>query len=101
MEKYWSGQGLLLWKDPLNLPDNISPGSRGPHVKRLQSLLEEAGAFDKPLTGVYDQDTRLAVRGFQSSKGIKEDGIAGNQTLMLLYRSVDRFEVPTLTGGRK
>lgn len=101
LEKYWSGQGLLLWKDPLNLPDNISAGSRGPHVRRLQDLLREAGAFDKSLTGVYDQDTRLAVREFQSSRGIREDGIAGNQTLMLLYRSVDRFEVPRLTGGRK
>ncbi len=100
-ERYWSGQGFLLWKDPLNLPDHISPGSRGPHVKQLQDLLREAGAFDKPLTGVYDQDTRMAVREFQSSRGIKEDGIAGNQTLMLLYRSVDRFEVPRLTGERK
>lgn len=101
LEKYWSGQGLLLWKDPLNLPDSISPGSRGPHVKQLQNLLREAGAFDKTSTGVYDRDTRLAVREFQSSMGIKEDGIAGNQTLMLLYRSVDRFEVPRLTGGQK
>jgi murein L,D-transpeptidase YcbB/YkuD len=53
------------------------------------------------LTGVYDDDTLSAVKEFQTSRGIKSDGIAGDQTLMLLYRSIDRFEVPRLTGGRK
>jgi murein L,D-transpeptidase YcbB/YkuD len=43
----------------------------------------------------------LAVKEFQSSKGIEQDGIVGGQTLMLLYRSIDRFGVPRLTMGRK
>jgi murein L,D-transpeptidase YcbB/YkuD len=41
------------------------------------------------------------VKEFQSSRGIKEDGIVGAQTLMLLYASIDRFQVPKLTTGRK
>ncbi len=101
LEKHWSGQGFLLWKDPLNLLISISPGSRGDHIKRLQGLLKEAGVYSRPLTGVYDGDTLSAVKGFQSSRGIEQDGIVGGQTLMLLYRSVDRFEVPSLTVGRK
>jgi general secretion pathway protein A len=101
IEKHWSGQGFLLWKDPLNLPTSMSPGAEGGDIKRLQILLKEAGAYSRPLTGVYDRDTLLAIKEFQSSRGIEQDGIVGGQTLMLLYRSIGRFEVPRLTVGRK
>ena len=101
LEKHWSGRGFLLWKDPLNLLTSISPGARGVHIERLQGLLREAGVYGRPLTGIYDGDTLSAVKEFQSSKGIEQDGIVGGQTLMLLYRSIDRFEVPRLTVGRK
>jgi general secretion pathway protein A len=101
LEKHWSGNGFLLWKDPLNLLTRISPGAKGDPIKRLQALLKEAGAYTMPLTGVYDSDTLSAVKEFQSSKGIEQDGIVGGQTLMLLYHSIDRFEAPRLTVGQK
>ncbi len=101
LEKHWSGQAFLLWKDFLNLMPKISPAAKGGPVKQLQSLLREAGAYTHPGTGFYDRDTRSAVRQFQSSKGIEEDGIAGGQTLMLLYGSIDRFESPKLSAGKK
>jgi len=101
LEKHWSGQGFLLWKDPLNLLRTIAPGSKGAHVKQLQDLLREAGVYSRPSTGVYDGETLSAVKRFQSSKGINDDGIVGGQTLMLLYGSIHRFEVPRLTMGPK
>jgi general secretion pathway protein A len=101
IEKHWSGQGLLFWKDPLNLLTSKSFGSKGDHIKQLQALLREAGVYSMPLTGVYDGDTVSAVKQFQSSKGINEDGIVGGQTLMFLYGSINRFEVPRLSAGRK
>ena len=101
LEKHWSGRGFFLWKDSLNLATVISSGIRGDHIKRLQGLLKEAGAYSGPLTGFYGGDTLSAVKKFQSSKGIEQDGIIGGKTLMLLYRSIDRFEVPRLTAGRK
>jgi general secretion pathway protein A len=100
LEKCWSGQGFILWRDPFNFPATISPASMERHIKQFQDLLREAGAFGKPSTGVYDEDTLGAVKAFQSSRGIVQDGVAGDQTLMLLYHSIDRFEVPRLTGGR-
>jgi general secretion pathway protein A len=101
IERYWSGQGFLLWKDPLNLPTSISLGSKGEHIKRLQGLLREAGVYIKPFTGVYDGDTLSAVKEFQSSKGIEQDGIVGSQTLMFLYHSIDHYELPRLAVERK
>jgi general secretion pathway protein A len=104
LEKHWSGQGFLLWKDPLNLLNfwaNIWPGAKGVRIQRLQDLLREAGAYKSPSTGVYDDDTLSAVKEFQSSRGIIQDGIVGSQTLILLYRSIDRFELPRLTMVQK
>jgi general secretion pathway protein A len=101
LEKHWSGQSFLLWKDPLNLLRAIAPRSKGTHIRQLQELLREAGAYSKPLTSVYDEETLSAVKKFQSSKGIDDDGIVGGQTLMLLYGSINRFEVPRLSVGAK
>ena len=101
LERHWSGHGFLLWRDPLNLLANVWPGSKGDHIKELQGLLKETGTYSRALTGVYDKDTLLAVKEFQSLTGIEQDGIVGDQTLMLLYRSFDRFEVPGLTAGRR
>jgi len=101
LETHWSGHGFLLWSDPLNLLGRMSSGARGDHINRLQRLLKEAGAFSGPLTDVYDSGTLSAVKEFQSSRGIEPDGIIGGQTLMLLYRSGDRTEIPSLAGGRK
>ena len=101
IEKHWSGQGFLFWKDPLNLLTSKSFGSKGDHIKQLQALIREAGVYSMPLTGVYDGDTVSAVKQFQSSKGINEDGVVGGQTLMFLYGSINRFEVPRLSVGRK
>ena len=101
IEKHWSGKGFLLWRDFLNLLASKPQEQKGEHIKRLQELLREGGVYSKPLTGVYDSDTLSAVKKFQSSRGIEQDGIVGGQTLMLLYSSIDHFNVPGLREGRK
>jgi len=101
IEKHWSGKGFLLWRDFLNLLTSKPQEQKREHIKRLQELLREGGVYSKPLTGVYDSDTLSAVKKFQSSKGIEQDGIVGGQTLMLLYSSIDHFNVPGLREGRK
>jgi general secretion pathway protein A len=101
VERYWSGRGFLLWKDSLNLLGKTWPGTKGEPVKELQRLLKKAGDYPGSPTGHYDDGTQAAVRKFQESKGIEQDGIAGEQTLMTLYRSIDHFEGPRLQGGSK
>jgi general secretion pathway protein A len=101
LEKEWTGQGFLLWKDSLNLLAKALPGSRGDSIKQLQSLLYEAGTYRSPLTGIYDDSTLSAVKEFQNSKGILQDGIVTGPTLMTLYGSIDRFGAPKLTAVKK
>ena len=101
IEKHWAGEGFLFWRDHLSLLSTGSSESTTESVKKLQGLLKDTGTYKGPLTGVYDADTRSAVKAFQASRGIEADGIVGAQTLMLLYGSINRFEAPTLSAGRK
>ena len=96
LEQYWSGRGLILWRNPLSLPARILPGSNGKHVRELQGLLAQAGTYRGPITGKYDGQTLSAVREFQSTKRIEPDGVVGQKTLIMLYRADGRFETTGL-----
>lgn len=58
-------------------------GSRGEIVKQIQRALAGAG-YGVIVDGCYGQITEEAVRAFQKSKGIIDDGIVGPKTLALL-----------------
>jgi len=63
-------QGLMLKK-----------GDQGFMVEKLQNALKAQGFFNlKDVDGVYSQEVEDAVKSFQRSKGIKEDGIASPAT---------------------
>jgi general secretion pathway protein A len=96
LERCWSGRGLILWKNPLEFPARIDPGASGKHVRDLQGLLSRAGIHRQAVTGRYDRQTVEAVREFQSTRGIEPDGIAGQQTLILLYKAAGIAGMPGL-----
>ncbi|MGE5799292.1 MAG: peptidoglycan-binding protein, partial [Syntrophaceae bacterium] len=96
LERYWTGRALILWKNPLDIPVKVPPGASGRHVRDLQGLLARAGATGGQATGRYDRQTIEAVRDFQSARGIEPDGVAGQQTLILLYRVADPAATPGL-----
>ena len=65
----------------------LSNGSSGSDVKKLQQALLDAG-YDLGsygADGVYGNATAAAVKKYQQDNGLKVDGIAGNQTLGSLY----------------
>ena len=102
LREYDQGRTVVLIIDEaLKLSTWIGPGSRGGQVRRLQGLLLEAGAPGAPSNGVYDPETLAGVKEFQLAKGIGQDRIAGSQTFMLFYGSVDRFGAPWLTAGQE
>jgi peptidoglycan hydrolase-like protein with peptidoglycan-binding domain len=58
-------------------------GSRGPAVEKLQQALIDAG-FPLPVFGVdgiFESETRTAVRDFQRARGLSPDGIVGPITM--------------------
>ena len=58
-------------------------GDRGSKVTEIQKQLATAG-FQNDANGVFDLKTQEAVRLFQQSKGLRVDGIVGEQTLTAL-----------------
>ena len=65
----------------------LGSGSRGDEVKKLQQSLVNAGYNIGPtgVDGNYGPATTAAVKKYQQDKGLKADGIAGNETLSSLY----------------
>ena len=60
-------------------------GDSGAQVTRLQQALAAAGLYSGAITGYFNYATYVAVIDFQTAHGLKVDGIAGQQTLSLLY----------------
>ena len=60
----------------------LQTGSTGDEVKKLQSSLKSAGydVGEAGADGIYGPATERAVRKYQTDKGLKVDGIAGEQT---------------------
>jgi len=59
-------------------------GDSGPEILKLQKKLLAAGFNPGPLTGKFDLATEIALKGFQKSHGLLDDGKAGAKTLAIL-----------------
>lgn len=64
--------------------ESVRPGAKGNEVVEIQECLEQMGFLDV-VNGVYDEKTEAAVKAFQRANNLTADGIAGNQTLMILF----------------
>ncbi|MBO7208973.1 MAG: spore cortex-lytic enzyme [Clostridia bacterium] len=56
-------------------------GSRGDEVREIQSRLQKWGYDIKKVDGIFGSNTKKAVTQFQKNNGLKQDGIAGKNTL--------------------
>ena len=65
---------------------NLSYGSQGDEVKKLQEALNSQG-YGLSVDGIYGAKTQAAVRDYQSKNGLSVDGIAGVNTQGKLYGS--------------
>jgi hypothetical protein len=74
------------------VPDDQTPllqfGHQGRAVTRLQRALGAAGVFDERVDGSFGKDTEAAVRAFQRSAGLEDDGVVGRRTWAALPATV-------------
>ena len=75
-----------------NVPPTLRRGSRGDDVKKLQETLNALGYDCGTADGIFGAKTEIAVRSFQQANGLAEDGIAGKNTLALLYNKEGKEE---------
>ncbi|MCR5834715.1 MAG: peptidoglycan-binding protein [Selenomonadaceae bacterium] len=67
-----------------NLGDVIKQGAKGEGVVYLQTKLRDLGFYKGKIDGICDVGTVDALKKFQSSRGIKSDGICGRKTYSAL-----------------
>ena len=65
----------------------LRQGSRGQAVKNLQEKLKRLGYYNGSVDGVYGSGTIAAVKAFQERNRLTVDGVAGTDTLKVLYSS--------------
>ncbi|MDR5659056.1 LysM peptidoglycan-binding domain-containing protein [Serpentinicella sp. ANB-PHB4] len=65
---------------PAPVCPTLRVGSRTESVRKLQTLLRDAGFDPGPIDGIFGSKTEAAVRAFQRSKGLVVDGIVGIRT---------------------
>ncbi|MGI9234729.1 MAG: AAA family ATPase [Woeseiaceae bacterium] len=83
----WFGQFMLLWRPPGGKATSLGPDSRGPDVLRLR---ESLAAIDDKFTSngadpeFYDAELEQFVRAFQRMNRLDIDGVAGQQTQIVI-----------------
>ena len=65
----------------------LKPGDKHDSVKAMQTRLIQLGYLTGSADGDFGDNTRAAVRAFQTAAKLTADGIAGPQTLSALYAS--------------
>jgi general secretion pathway protein A len=87
ISEMWFGQYLLVWRPPNGRNDIMRPGMRDPNVLWLrQSLaaLDSGYRTENPDSDLFDEDLEEKLMQFQRAHRLRIDGIAGEQTQILL-----------------
>ncbi len=96
-------EGIALEEVRKQFSELLQQGDTGDEVRVIQYFLAVVGNFYDtvpviPVNGVFDAATAEAVRAFQRTVGIAEDGIVGEETWNELYRAyrgiIDTLELP-------
>jgi len=84
-------EGQRYYRVNFQYPGTVSRGQQGEAVSALQYMLSLIGEFynvvpQVQVDGVYGTDTEAAVRAFQRAAGLTADGVAGEETWIMVYR---------------
>jgi hypothetical protein len=94
--------GNALFEDVLDNNAVIELGDSGPEVRRLQQMLIDLGFFTIPVTGatgVFDADLVAAVKAFQRSVPLTDDGRVGFRTIGALDAAFPTVTLPANVGA--
>ena len=99
---YWRGRYILLWKPIYQNMSMLYPGNISWMVRRLRRQLAQIGM---PVStapngaSIYDEALERHVIAFQTSRGIKPDGIVGPYTMIHLNTVTNMPDIPRLEHG--
>jgi len=97
LERRWTGQAVLLWKELEGIRLPISKKNAGSSsVKNLQRLLSEQGFYLGEVDGSFGPRTHRAVKFFQQKMGLRDDGVLNLESYLVLAKVTQSEEVPSL-----
>lgn len=99
----WFGDFILLWKPPNGNSLALGRGSRGENVVWLRESLAaiDARYRAEPLDStVYDAELEQRVIDFQRDHRLVVDGLAGQQTQIIINSLLGSDDTPRLTTSR-
>ncbi len=103
VSELWFGQFMLLWKPPNGVAVSLRPGARDRNVLWLrQSLASIDPRYETaPLdSDFFDRDLEQKVRDFQRDNRLEVDGLAGQQTQIIINNLIALDGTPRLTTPR-
>ena len=98
----WYGQYLLIWHPPNGDPSALQLGARGPKVIWLrQSLtaLDSTGPVTVSDSEVFDATLKQQLMDFQRRNRLEADGLAGQQTQIIINSRLGLDNRPSLSAG--
>ncbi|RBW42812.1 general secretion pathway protein GspA [Psychromonas sp. B3M02] len=95
LDEYWSGEFTLLWQPPFTIDKPLKFGEKSGRVLWLTAQLNRLYGLPETQKDRFDWELKEQVTAFQEDNGLVADGIAGQQTLMLLAQQLDP-KIPSL-----
>ncbi|WP_274363839.1 CAP domain-containing protein [Paenibacillus thermotolerans] len=77
----------------------FGPGSSGPDVYAVQSMLKSIGYYQGPIDGLYGEGTSAGVRGYQQAAGLTVSGIVDTATLRSILGTYARAKLDGAVNG--
>jgi general secretion pathway protein A len=98
IDRYWTGDFMLLWKPPLERVTVIRPSHFGESVQWLRTIFARVDGLAVEARSAASFDAALAerVKDFQRRRGLRSDGIVGPETLIHLSTLIRDSGKPTL-----
>ena len=84
LRRVWYGALYLTAESNTYEGLTLRPGMQGEQVRALQRALKQSGYFPANPSGLFDTQTKQAVKRFQRDNWLPVDGYAGWQTLITL-----------------
>jgi len=91
LSRLWLGEYLVLWRPQLGAVKAFVPGMEDPDVGWLRQNLAaiQGRPIDPMSSNVYDEELEARVRDYQIEHRIDVDGMAGQQTQIVMNSDLD------------
>ncbi len=102
IQPLWNGEFTLLWRQPKAYTRAIQMGDSGIQVQWLEKQLLQLLSLNSgdeiiiPETMRFDNALKNQLIEFQSRYGLRADGVAGQQTVMMINQ-LQNDDIPVLT----